>query len=615
MVQGVDHRELWSPELKKIAEVLTAAESMRANDDRGQSRTGPLKFGAEDSFIREASITQSCLKVEVYAGALRDFFSKAGPGELCFALYGHWGRGKTYLMKMVRDALVEKKYETVFFSAWKYPGTPEVWVSLYETMVDHATDGNLLKVVPRNIRSGVSKNGPWPLIVALALFVFGLVPKIDFAEHLIVWAEAVGGILGLGGLIWVVEFMCGLRKTAKRLSHDYLSARHHTEKLGLQATIGKDLESMLAGWMPQGKFKFGWATIAYFAIVTVFAWSAWHWFGFLSGLADFLGRHPVLHYFFDLKSHPELKLGFSIAAAAFGVGLFVWVFGSFSSPKRVLLVIDDLDRCKPEQLLSIVESIKLLLEDTEISKRVQVAMLVEEDILRQAVHKKYVVELGLICIEKFDKKRIVDENLEKLFTTHLRLPPLSEEDFREVFRKILDLEEEAYQEIVKKIEDAKKTQPTQNAASSPKTVQTAPPPPNSDPAKASQAALFAFDAPSSVPGAPALQQPEPGVKPAEPLSSEAAESTWESGFVFSSEEKLAFIEIIPLLRELNLPWGPRSIRAFTFRYQLARLILRRLGLKMPTPKDLLTELAKAIKRDRAEDKYELEILKVIHQVS
>ena len=187
MVQGVDNRLLWDPELEKIAGIVTAAEAAQPKEGSGQSRVGALKFGAEDSFIREASSKQSCLKVEVYAGALRDFFTKAGTGELCFALYGHWGRGKTYLMRMVRDALIEKEYETVFFSAWKYPGTPEVWVSLYETMVDHATHGNILKVVPRNIRSGISKNGPWPLIVALALFVFGLVPKIDLGCGIFVW--------------------------------------------------------------------------------------------------------------------------------------------------------------------------------------------------------------------------------------------------------------------------------------------------------------------------------------------------------------------------------------------------------------------------------------------
>jgi len=617
MVEGVDKRELWSPELKKVAEVLTTTESTRAKEERGQSRTGTLKFGAEDSFIREASSKQSCMKVEKYADALRDFFCNAGSGELCFALYGHWGRGKTYLMKMVRDALVEKEYETVFFSAWKYPGTPEVWVHLYETIANQATRVNLFKALPRIVRSGISKNGPWPLIFALAALVFGLIPKIYLTEHLYTWVKALLGFLGLGGVIWVGEFMFDIRKTAKRLSHDFLTTRHHTEKLGLQATIGEDLESVLVGWMPQGNFKFGWAAIAYFALVTVFTWSAWHWFGFLSGLTDFLGRHPVLHYFFDLKSHPNLQLCFTIAAAVLGVGLFVWVFAGFWSPKRILLVIDDLDRCKPDQLLSVVESIKLLLEDIEISKRVQVAMLVEEDILRQAVRKKYMIELGLAEIKKFDEKRILDENLEKLFTTHLRLPPLSEEDFREDFRKILNLNEEKFNEIVKKNQTATKTQSVQISPLFPKDAPDAPSSSKADPANADRADLAASAALTPAPSAPPAPVRATDVKPIEAPLSEPPESTWETGFEFSDLEKEAFIVIVPLLREMNLPWGPRSIRAFTFRYKLTRLILKRIvgEKKMPPPSEILTELAKAMNRDRADDKYDSEVLKIIHQVS
>lgn len=605
-------KEIADEALSKIAK---ASPEARATDST--LRPGALSFGGTDSFDRDAPANQACMKVGEYADALRAFFSKAGSGELCFALYGHWGRGKTYLMKKVEVALEKEEYETVFFSAWKYPGTPEVWVHLYETIANQATRVNLFKALPRIVRSGISKNGPWPLIVALASLVFGLIPKIYLTEHLYTWVKALLGFLGVGGLIWVGEFMFGIRKTAKRLSHDFLTTRHHTEKLGLQATIGEDLESVLVGWMAQGKFKFGWAAIAYFALVTVFTWSAWHWFGFLSGLTDFLGRHPALHYFFDLKSHPNLQLCFTIAAAVLGVGLFVWVFAGFWSPKRILLVIDDLDRCKPDQLLSVVESIKLLLEDIEISKRVQVAMLVEEDILRQAVRQKYVIELGLADIKKFDEKRILDENLEKLFTTHLRLPPLSEEDFREVFRKILNLDEEKFNEIVKKNKDATKAQSVQISPLSPKEAPDGQSSSKAYPANTDRADLAAPASPTPAPSAPSPPMRDTQVKPIEAPSSEPPESTWETGFEFSDLEKEAFIAIVPLLRELNLPWGPRSIRAFTFRYKLTRLILKRIvgEKKMPPPSEMLTELAKAMNRDRSDDKYDSEVLKIIHQVS
>lgn len=594
--------------------LVSAPDAMAPHKSASIPSQSALNFGGTDSFDREATTKQSCLRVEDYADALRYFFSKAGSGELCFALYGHWGRGKTYLMRKVKEALAKEQYETVFFSAWKYPGTPEVWVHLYETIADHACCGNFLKVMPRIIRSGISKNGPWPLILALASLTFGLVPKIYLAEHVLLWVKALWGLLGLGGLIWVGEFMFGIRKTAKRLSHDFLTTSHHIEKLGLQATIGKDLESVLVGWMPQGRFKFGLATLMYFLIVMVFSWSAWHWLGFLK---VFLAQHPNLEFYTNLHSHPIFQLGFTVGAAALGAGLFAWVFSESYSPNRILLVIDDLDRCNPGQLLSVVESIKLLLEDNEISKRVQVAMLVEEDILRQAVHKKYVTELGLADIKKFDKDRVVDENLEKLFTTHLRLPSLNEEDFREILRKVLELDEKAYAEILKKI----------NAISSVVGTQKTAPPSTKLRATPLSGQPSAEVAPTTNVGSAASTAPEPTSMvqqsiskptigtPPESLPSQPQESTWESGFVFSDDEKEAFIAIIPVLRELNLPWGPRSIRAFTFRYQLARLILRRLKLPMPRPITLLNALIDAMKRDRTDDKYDSEVLKIIHQVS
>ena len=38
--------------------------------------------------------------------------------------------------------------------------------------------------------------------------------------------------------------------------------------------------------------------------------------------------------------------------------------------ERVLLIIDDLDRCEPTQMLQVLESTKLLLEDEEVHARV-----------------------------------------------------------------------------------------------------------------------------------------------------------------------------------------------------------------------------------------------------
>ena len=52
---------------------------------------------------------------------------------------------------------------------------------------------------------------------------------------------------------------------------------------------------------------------------------------------------------------------------------------------KALLIVDDLDRCDPSQMVEIIESIKLLLEDEQIHDRVQVVMLLQEENIRSAI--------------------------------------------------------------------------------------------------------------------------------------------------------------------------------------------------------------------------------------
>ena len=86
---------------------------------------------------KKAGETEICLNAHDYAEVLEEVFLDGQKDEegFCFALYGHWGRGKTFLMKLIEKRLKNNKYETIFFSAWKYPTKPEIWIHMYETFV------------------------------------------------------------------------------------------------------------------------------------------------------------------------------------------------------------------------------------------------------------------------------------------------------------------------------------------------------------------------------------------------------------------------------------------------------------------------------------------------
>ena len=75
------------------------------------------------NFSREARDDELCLNAEGYAAVVAQLFSLAGLGEFCFAVYGHWGRGKTRLMQLVGAILAAEHggYRTIPFSAWRYP--------------------------------------------------------------------------------------------------------------------------------------------------------------------------------------------------------------------------------------------------------------------------------------------------------------------------------------------------------------------------------------------------------------------------------------------------------------------------------------------------------------
>ena len=109
---------------------------------------------------------------------------------------------------------------------------------------------------------------------------------------------------------------------------------------------------------------------------------------------------------------------------------------------RSLLVIDDLDRCDPLQMLDVIESTLLILDDKEIKSRLQVAIMVDEFAFTQALAKKYAILLpendGKETCSKFNIPRLVRENQEKFFLLQMRLPELRLTDVPPIIAALSD---------------------------------------------------------------------------------------------------------------------------------------------------------------------------------
>ena len=87
---------------------------------------------------------------------------------------------------------------------------------------------------------------------------------------------------------------------------------------------------------------------------------------------------------------------------------------------RVILYIDDIDRCNSHKLISIIESLRTILENPEIQERLVVICSVDESKLMKAYEMEF-KENGYTHEEIEQYKR---EQLDKLFIFGVKLPTL-----------------------------------------------------------------------------------------------------------------------------------------------------------------------------------------------
>lgn len=498
---------------------------------------GP-EFGSRSEIRREASDDEVSLNADDYAEVIANLLASADGNErMSTAIFGHWGRGKTFLAKRVMERLERsehQKYRTVLFSAWKYRTTPEVWAYLFERFRQEAKKDNWLV----EIRATGLRHGPWPLILALVGLFISLWTVGDQFQFLIFCVQ----LLGVGTVMYAAFLFFRFQSTAVRLQTLY-SFASHAEKLGLQAAIGDDLRALLQAWCP-GKLREcnckNWgeklpAVFCYVGIAGLISWKLWpvktaqEWSIPLVGEVS-TGINP---YF-----------AFAVCAiwcVCWVVMPFVLLFLPQQPTQRVLLVVDDLDRCEPKQMLEIIESTMLILDDEVVQQRLQICMLIDESALIHALVAKYeqlLDEHNRVPGYQYTADRIYRENLEKFFLVHLRLATLTPEELGEVARGYVGLSES---------------------------------PNEGDSALADEIANDEASGPISTDEK--RHQLDLQTSEVEPIVS--------SELVLTSIEAAAILKFLDhyLRRKEGAVVGPRTIRCLLFRYQLAREILSKLGVQ------------------------------------
>ncbi|WFU26758.1 P-loop NTPase fold protein [Bradyrhizobium sp. CB1717] len=470
--EGVGQASAGSGDRQTRVSTEDAADAPKgaAFDERQPRSAAPGSSRRHAGIVREATPDELGLNVEQYAKALATIL-RVSDGEFSFALFGRWGSGKTTLLKLLqpylekpdiykkavvvgpKETYADLEYRVVVHNAWKYRSPPESWVYLYKSLASAVmARASQLDRWAIALRVAMDRNGLFSLLASLIVLAVALIP-IQGKFQLV---SLAGSALGFSALIYVAATWMGASSKVRQLFHRNLRLVGRDENLGMLALIGEDVQLLLKAWTRErtsSRFNFQLAASALGILIigviwgtallrgSAFdLWSILNWLGLSDGAAKPAGSSPAewLHW--------AAMIGWT------SFSLFVLALPrtiATYEPDKILLVVDDLDRCSPDEMLSVIENVRLLLDDKEINSRLQVLMLVDEDVLRHAIELRYAkmieYRVGGLQLQQEKSRAVADivfEQVEKLFACHLRLSRLSDEDVVELVTKLAGVENE-----------------------------------------------------------------------------------------------------------------------------------------------------------------------------
>lgn len=310
---------------------------------------------------------------------------------------------------------------------------------------------------------------------------------------------------------------------------------------------------------------------------------AWAHKGFTLGFLLMLTSIGVLAYRISGSASPQLLCLLAILAGI-TVILFVVLLWPINPARQILLIVDDLDRCPPAEMLAVIESLRVFLDDPKISSHMKVAMLLDRDILAHAICQKHKRLLPKSSNEnnepeqddrigrRFTKESLITEQIEKYFLLSFDLPALQEDTAWDIAGSIVGLPRtetsKLKQRNKEKEKDKARAQPHDGAHTEvgPTTNQLSNPKPILDSKKSAP----------SVPPAP-VDQPHSDDEPTPTIQEEKVVEEVRK-VDLNDEEKEQMLELLTTYStEKDDHISPRRMRIIKMRYFLARQILRELG--------------------------------------
>lgn len=283
-----------------------------------------------------------------------------------FGIFGKWGRGKSFFWSKLKEKMILKKYDVVEFLAWKYHDTPASWAYLYDAFA----------------KTFYKKPNQ---IISLA------------------WVPYLFRVIAVN---FIREPLTNILRYLFTLVIPILLFFFVKENIGL----------FEGSWEFSDKVKFNFSNyiygfvVVYFLVITYY-FSKVYKFDVRNIFQKFSAKN--FESLLGMQAEIEKELIFLTK---------IW-------KNKIILFVDDLDRCNEDKILTVIDSLRIMTENNLIAKKLIVVAAIDERILKRVIRNKY--------SKMVDDKNILDnltrEYLDKLFLFGVKLSKLNNEEKNEIF--------------------------------------------------------------------------------------------------------------------------------------------------------------------------------------
>lgn len=333
-----------------------------------------IRSESEEVFLKTDEIA-SIFSDIIIKSAAQNQSTKTSQEDRFFGIFGQWGRGKTFFWNLIKSQIKKKHpndFNFIEFHAWKYQDTPSIWAYLYESFADQYY---------------VRNESNWDVLP-------NLISNTRRSLHLSKYRNREVYVLWWVGLIALIFSTLGIS-----IANFYVPG--------------------LSSWI------YIVPTIA--TITSMYA-------GIKSLVRPLVTKAREFAKTFGKRNSYKSHLGVQHEIQSELVHLLkAW---QDLEQKNFILFIDDIDRCDEKKIIHIVDSIRVMLNEPEIQKRLIIIAAIDERILSEAIRGKYRTFIK-IDTPSFNLNRISAEYLDKLFIAGIKLDPLSDAQKREIISEML----------------------------------------------------------------------------------------------------------------------------------------------------------------------------------